>query len=56
MITLTFTEQQMQVLNAALVELPFRVAAPVINSINQQLAQLHDKAKDDHPPSGTNAP
>jgi len=36
---LEFNEQQMAVLNAALVELPFRVAAPVIQHINNQIAE-----------------
>jgi hypothetical protein len=36
---LEFTEQQLAVLNAALVELPFRVAAPVIQHINNQIAE-----------------
>jgi hypothetical protein len=36
---LEFNEQQLQVLNAALVELPFRVSAPLINHINNQIAQ-----------------
>jgi hypothetical protein len=34
-----FNEQQLQVLSAALVELPFRVSAPLINHINNQIAQ-----------------
>jgi hypothetical protein len=34
---LEFNEQQLQVLNAALVELPFRISAPLINHINQQI-------------------
>jgi hypothetical protein len=36
---LEFNEQQMAVLNAALMELPFRVAAPVIQHINNQIAE-----------------
>jgi len=36
---LEFNEQQLAVLNAALVELPFRVAAPVIQHINNQIAE-----------------
>ncbi len=36
---LEFNEQQLQVLNAALVELPFRISAPIINHINNQIAQ-----------------
>lgn len=34
-----FNEQQLEVLNAALVELPFRVSAPLINHINQQIQE-----------------
>ena len=34
-----FNEQQLQVLNAALMELPFRVSAPLINHINNQIAE-----------------
>jgi hypothetical protein len=34
---LEFNEQQLVVLNAALVELPFRISAPLINHINQQI-------------------
>jgi hypothetical protein len=36
---LEFTEQQLAVLNAALVELPFRVASPLIQHINNQIQQ-----------------
>jgi hypothetical protein len=32
-------EQQLQVLNAALVEIPYRVAAPLIQHINQQIQE-----------------
>jgi hypothetical protein len=38
-LTLKFTPQEMQVLNAALVDLPYRVAAPLIASINAQIEQ-----------------
>lgn len=34
-----FNEQQLQVLSAALVELPYRVAAPLIAHINQQIKE-----------------
>jgi 16S rRNA A1518/A1519 N6-dimethyltransferase RsmA/KsgA/DIM1 with predicted DNA glycosylase/AP lyase activity len=34
-----FNEQQLQVLNAAIVELPFRISAPLINHINQQIKE-----------------
>lgn len=34
-----FNEQQLQVLNSALVELPFRIAAPLIQHIHNQIAE-----------------
>jgi 16S rRNA A1518/A1519 N6-dimethyltransferase RsmA/KsgA/DIM1 with predicted DNA glycosylase/AP lyase activity len=34
-----FNEQQLQVLNAAIVELPYRISAPLINHINQQIKE-----------------
>jgi hypothetical protein len=34
-----FNDQQLQVLSAALVELPYRVSAPLINHINQQIQE-----------------
>jgi hypothetical protein len=34
-----FNDQQLQVLNAALVEIPYRVAAPLIQHINQQIQE-----------------
>lgn len=40
---LKFTDAQMQVLSQALVELPFKVAAPLINSINEQIAEAQGK-------------
>jgi 16S rRNA A1518/A1519 N6-dimethyltransferase RsmA/KsgA/DIM1 with predicted DNA glycosylase/AP lyase activity len=34
-----FNEQQLSVLNAAIVELPYRISAPLINHINQQIKE-----------------
>jgi hypothetical protein len=49
-VNLTFTQQQLQVLSAALVELPYRVAGPVIADINQQIqAQTAATAADSQP-------
>ena len=45
-ITLTFTQQQMQVLNSALMELPFKTSAPVIQHINAEIQKQFDKAVD----------
>ena len=36
---LEFNEQQLSVLNAAIVELPYRISAPLINYINQQIKE-----------------
>jgi hypothetical protein len=37
-----FNEQQLQVLSAALVELPYRMSAPLITHINQQIKEQQD--------------
>lgn len=42
--TLNLTDQDLAVVSSALVELPFRVAAPLIAKINQQIAET---AKED---------
>jgi len=34
-----FNEQQLGILNAALVEIPYRMAAPLIAHINQQIQE-----------------
>lgn len=39
---LEFNAHQLQILNAALVELPFRVSAPLIQEINRQLKEQND--------------
>ena len=44
--TIEFSGSDMQVLQAALVELPFRVSAPLINKINAQIQKAHDQAAD----------
>ena len=44
---LKLTDQQMQIIGAALAELPYRVAAPVIDEINRQIAaQEMEKEKE----------
>lgn len=37
--TLTFTEQQLLVLNQALQDLPFKMAAPLFDAINKQIQE-----------------
>ena len=36
--TLTLNDEQMQIIGAALAELPYRVSAPVLAEINRQIA------------------
>lgn len=52
-ITLTFTQEQLQVLNTALGDVPYRVAAPLIASINSQIQRQFDR-EDDDAPTGSN--
>jgi hypothetical protein len=54
LITLTFTQEQLQVLNAALGDVPYRVAAPLIASINSQIQRQFDQREDDDAPTGSN--
>jgi hypothetical protein len=44
---LKFTKEQLVIINEALVQLPFKVAAPLIQQINQQIQDAHNKAADD---------
>lgn len=44
---LEFTNEQLAILNEALIQLPFKVAAPLIQQINQQIQEAHNKAVDD---------
>jgi len=45
--TLSFNEQQLQVLSAALIELPFKTSAPIIQHINTEIQKQFDKAVDE---------
>jgi hypothetical protein len=51
-ITLTFTQEQLQVLNAALGDVPYRVAAPLIANINSQIQRQFER--EDDAPTGSN--
>ena len=53
---LEFNEQQLQVLNAALVELPFRISAPLINHINQQIQEQRALEFDERREAAENHP
>jgi hypothetical protein len=52
-ITLTFTQEQLHILNAALGDVPYRVAAPLIANINSQIQRQFDR-EDDDAPTGSN--
>ena len=47
--TIIFSQQEMQVINDALVEMPYFKAAPVIDSINRQLSASIEAAASDTP-------
>jgi hypothetical protein len=42
-----FNEQQLQVLSAAIIELPYRVSAPLISHINQQIQEQRESEVND---------
>ena len=44
--TLTLTEQELNLLSSALVELPFKVVAPLIQKISGQVAQANAPAEE----------
>lgn len=56
LVALSFTQEQLHVLNSALVEIPYRVAAPLIASINSQLQQQFDKREEQQIGSNNNLP
>lgn len=46
---ISFTQDQLKVLNDALIEMPFKVSAPIIQHINTQIQRQFDIAKGDDP-------
>lgn len=50
-VTVSFTPQQLQILNDALIELPFKIAAPMIDHINKEIQS--QPSKTDKEPSLT---
>lgn len=44
--TFTFTEQELNLLSGALVELPFKIVAPLIQKISGQVAQAKASAEE----------
>jgi hypothetical protein len=55
--SLEFSQDQLNVLNQALIELPFRIAAPLIQQINMQIQKQFDEKVDEHDmPTGQTKP
>jgi hypothetical protein len=48
-INLSLTKEQLSAINAALMELPYRISAPLIQDINMQIQRQFDLAKGDNP-------
>lgn len=46
MVTLTFTDDQFAVLSRALIELPYKDAAPLMDDINRQITEARQAAAD----------
>lgn len=46
-ITVSFTKEQLTVLNQALIELPYRLAAPLVSHINAEIQQNFDQRQDE---------
>jgi hypothetical protein len=46
---LQLTPEQLQVISAALLEMPFKMAAPLIAEINKQLRQQQSESENDLP-------
>lgn len=56
MVTLEFSHEQLALINAALMEVPYRLAAPVIGHINGQIQKAFDRSVDERDlPSGAAA-
>jgi len=51
-----FNEQQLSILNAAIVELPYRISAPLITHINQQIKEQQMLEFDERRESAENHP
>lgn len=48
-INFSFTKEQLAVINSALMEAPYKLAAPLIQDINTQIQRHFDVAKGDDP-------
>lgn len=46
---LSLNKEQLGIINAALMEAPYRIAAPLINELNVQVQRQFDIAKGDDP-------
>jgi hypothetical protein len=54
---LSLTKEQLGIINAALMEAPYRIAAPLVQDLNLQIQRQFDLAADAHGvPSGSVMP
>jgi hypothetical protein len=54
--TLSFTQEQLGIINASLLEIPYKHAAPLIADINSQIQKQFDAKADEQTPSGQTVP
>lgn len=43
--TIEFNEKELQILNAAIIELPYKIAYPLIQSINEQISKQNKESE-----------
>jgi hypothetical protein len=55
-ITLSFTQDQLNIINASLTDAPYKLAAPLIADINAQIQKQFDTKADEQTPSGQTTP
>lgn len=55
-IIISFSKNELQILNTALLEVPYRLAAPLISSINSQIQRQFDEREEQQTGSNNNLP
>lgn len=53
-VVIHLSKKELEALNVALFEIPYKLAAPLISSINSQIQQQFDQRQDDDAPTGSN--
>ena len=55
-VVISFSKNELQILNTALLEVPYRLAAPLISSINSQIQQQFNQREEEQTGSNNNLP